>query len=75
MYGWIAAFVFLECWELAYLNSSTMEHSLVLCRDTRSMISLRNNYSENREPTGDRSLNDPCPEVVFSACRTSNLID
>ena len=35
----------------------------------------RNNNSENREPTGDHSLNDPCPEVVFSACRTSNLND
>ena len=35
----------------------------------------RNNNSENLEPTGDRSLNDPCPEVVFSACHTSNLND
>ena len=35
----------------------------------------RNNNPENREPTGDRSLDDPCPEVVFSACRTSNLND
>ena len=35
----------------------------------------RNNNSENREPTGDRSLNDRCPEVVFSACHTSNLND
>ena len=32
-----------------------------------------NNDSENREPTGDRSLNDPYPEVDFPACRTSNL--
>ena len=35
----------------------------------------RNNNSENREPTGDRSLDDPCPKVVFSACHTSNLND
>ena len=35
----------------------------------------RNINSENREPTGDRSLNDRCPEVVFSACHTSNLND
>ena len=35
----------------------------------------RNNNLENREPTGDRSLNDPCPEVAFSACHTSNLND
>ena len=35
----------------------------------------RNNNSENWEPTGDRSLDDPCPDVVFSACHTSNLND
>ena len=35
----------------------------------------RNNNSENREPTGDRSINDPCTEVVFSACHTSKLTD
>ena len=35
----------------------------------------RNNNSENWEPIGDCSLNDPCPKVVFSACRTSNLND
>ena len=32
----------------------------------------RKNSSENREPTGDRSSNDSCPEVEFSVCRTSN---
>ena len=31
--------------------------------------------SENWEPTGDRSLDDPCPEVVFPASHTSNLND
>ena len=35
----------------------------------------RNNDSENREPTVDRSLGDPCPEVVFSACHPSTLHD
>ena len=35
----------------------------------------RNNNSENREPTGDRSIDDPCPELVLSACHTSNLND
>ena len=35
----------------------------------------RNNGSENREPTWDRSLGDPCPETVFSACHPSNLND
>ena len=29
----------------------------------------------NQEPSGDRSQNDPHPEVEFSACRASNLTD
>ena len=33
----------------------------------------RNSDSENREPTGDRSLNDPCPEAVFSSHHSVNL--
>ena len=35
----------------------------------------KNNDSENREPTGNRSLGDSCPEAVFSACHTSHLND
>ena len=35
----------------------------------------RNINSENMEPTWDHYLNDPCPEVVFSACAFSNLND
>ena len=35
----------------------------------------RSNDSENREPTGDRSLGDPCPEAVFSIYYSSNLND
>ena len=35
----------------------------------------RNNNSENREPTGDRSLGDRCPVAVFSACHSSNIND
>ena len=35
----------------------------------------RNNDSENREATGDRSLGDRCPEAVFSACHSNNLND
>ena len=35
----------------------------------------KNIKSENREHTGDRSVNVTCPEVVFSACDTSNLND
>ena len=33
----------------------------------------RNNDSENREPTGDRSLGNPCPEAVFSYHHSGNL--
>ena len=32
-----------------------------------------NSNSENREPTGDRSLRDPCPEVRFSSHQSGNL--
>ena len=32
----------------------------------------RNEDSERREPTGDRSLSDPCPEVVFSFHHSGN---
>ena len=35
----------------------------------------RNSGSENREPTGDSSLGDPCPEAVFSTYHSSNLND
>ena len=30
-------------------------------------VTSRNSVSENWEPNGDRSLNDPCPEVVYSS--------
>ena len=33
----------------------------------------RNSNSENREPTGDRSLEDPCPEVRYSSHHSGNL--
>ena len=36
---------------------------------------FRNADVENQEPSGDRSQNDPHPEVEFSACRASNLPD
>ena len=36
---------------------------------------FRNNDLENREPTGDCSLGDPCPEAVFSTYHSSNLND
>ena len=31
--------------------------------------------SENREPTGDLSLGNLCPEAMFSACHTSHIND
>ena len=36
---------------------------------------FRNTDVENQEPSGDRSQNDPHPEVEFSARRASNLTD
>ena len=35
----------------------------------------RNNDSENREPTADRSLGDPYLEAMFSTYHSSNLND
>ena len=32
----------------------------------------RNSNSENQEPTGDRSLDDPCPEARFSSHHSGN---
>ena len=37
--------------------------------------SFRNTDVENQEANGDRSQNDPHPEMEFSACRVSNLTD
>ena len=34
---------------------------------------FRKSNSENREPTGDRSLDDPCPEARFSSHHSGNL--
>ena len=36
---------------------------------------FRNADVENQELSGDRSQNDPHPEMEFSACRASNLTD
>ena len=33
----------------------------------------RNSNSDNREPTGDRSLDDACPEVRYSSHQSGNL--
>ena len=40
---------------------------------TCSVGTSRNSISENREPTGDRSLDDPCPEARFSFRHSGNL--
>ena len=34
----------------------------------------RNSNSENREPTGNRSLDDPCPEARFFSHHSGNLV-
>ena len=33
----------------------------------------RNNYSENRETTGDRSSDDPCPEVGYFSRQSGQI--
>ena len=33
----------------------------------------RNSNSENREPAGDRSIDDPCPEVRFTSHNPGTL--
>ena len=37
-------------------------------------LSMVNN-SENREPTANRSIDDPSTEVILSSCHTNNLKD
>ena len=49
------------------LNPQTRNCSVVV------LGTSRNSNSENREPTGDRSLNDPCPEARFSSHLSGNL--
>ena len=36
-------------------------------------VTSRNSNSENGEPAGDRSLNDPCPNVMCSSHQSGNL--
>ena len=36
-------------------------------------VTSRNSNSEKREPTGDRSLDDPCHEVRYSSHYSGNL--
>ena len=51
------------------LNSQVQTCSLAVPGTSRS------NNSKNGEPTGDPSLKDHCPEVVFPACRTKDIND
>ena len=48
-------------------------HSQVRTCSVAVPVTSRNNNSENWERTGDRSLDDPCPEVVFSVCNNSKI--
>ena len=36
-------------------------------------VSIQEQQLRKLEPTGDRSADDPCPEVVFTACHSINL--
>ena len=36
---------------------------------------MKRTLTGKQEPTGDRSLSDTCPKVMFSACHTSNRND
>ena len=51
------------------LNPQVRIHSVAVPRTSKNI------NSENQEPTGDRSLNNTCPKVMFSACHTSKLND
>ena len=52
-----------------FLNPQVRTRSVAVPRTSR------NNDPENREFTGDRSRDDPCPKAVFSTCHTSHLND
>ena len=51
------------------LNPQNRTYSVAVPRTSR------NSNSENREPTGDRSLDDPCVEPRFSSQNSGNLIN
>ena len=59
---------------LTKLNEFLLNPQVRICSVALPGTSSNNN-SENWEPSGDRSLDDTCPEVVFSACHTSYLND
>ena len=59
---------------LSKLDEIFLNSQVRTCSGAGAGIS-RNNYSENREPTGDCSLNDPYPEVEFSFRQASTSAD
>ena len=59
---------------LSKLDENLLNPQVRTCSVAVPEIS-RNNGSENRAPTGDCSLGDPCHEAVFSTYHSSNLND
>ena len=59
---------------LSKLNEFLLNPQVRTCSRTVPGTS-RNNDSENWDPTGDLSLNDPYPEVEFSVRQVSNSAD
>ena len=59
---------------LSKLDNFFLKTQLRTCSGTVPGTS-RNSDLENREPTGDRSQNDPYPEVEFPTRPTSNSAD
>ena len=59
---------------LSNLDNFLLNPQVRTCSATVPRTS-RNNGSENREPTGDRSLNDLHPEVEFSVRQASSSAD
>ena len=59
---------------LSKLDEFLLKPQVLTCSGTVPGTS-RSNGSENREPIGDRSLNDPYPEVKFSVRQASTSAD
>ena len=59
---------------LPKLNEFLLDPQVVTC-SVAVLGTSRNNDSENREPTEDRSLGDPSPEAVFFTYHSINLND
>ena len=59
---------------LSKFDESLLNPQVRTCSGTVPGLS-RNNYFENREPSGDRSQNDPYPEVELSVRLASNSAD